>query len=95
MHYRRIFYATLAQLIDMSPTGLHRAVKNKTMSVATLQRICDVLHMDMCDLICADPAPGTGIVQDTGAHYGGTVEKIQAIQRLAADLEKQLQQPGV
>lgn len=91
MHYRRISYATLAQLIDMSPTGLHRAVKNKTMSVATLQRICDVLHMDMCELVATDPVPGTGTVPDIGAHYGGALEKIHAIQRLAADLEKQLQ----
>ena len=89
MANKKLSYAALAKMIGRSTMGLHKAINNKTLTVADLLAICTALNITPQELWGSED---TNIVNAPGAVYGASniLDKLRTIQRLAAELEQNL-----
>jgi transcriptional regulator with XRE-family HTH domain len=86
---QRLSYEQLAQRIGISRMGLHKTLKNKSLTVETMFKLADVLHIDYADLFATHE--DLLAVHEPGATYGISVNaKLNRIKQLADEIQKDL-----
>jgi len=80
MQYRRISYQRLSEMVPMGKDGLHKAIKNKTLSVEMLQHICTALGR--FDAATA----GTSYHQGNGLQFAAITDLCEILNTCAAQL---------
>jgi DNA-binding Xre family transcriptional regulator len=86
--YKRLSWLEWAGLTGISETGLHKMFRNKSLTVETLQKLCDAIHISPAELFLDEGE--LAHLAEPQAAYGGKLAKIEAMERLLSSLKSDL-----
>ena len=102
--FHRYSLKEISELIGLTDSGFHLALKNNTLKVRDLEKIAEILEIDICDFFKTEAIPlnqtikqsqkGTGNTINTGViSDGGKFNKVEIkLQREVENLKKDVKQ---